>query len=156
MRDKVKDIGHRIYKDIWNYKEVIIIFLIYYIFMHVVFHAFCPLVITTGLPCAGCGMTRAVFFMLTGQFARSWRLNPMALPIILLVVYSFICRYVLGKKIKGVKTAIIVILTGMLIVYVYRMFTIFPNRPPYVYTGGSILERAIPHYKEILFKVLKI
>lgn len=156
MRRNLVMIYRRITADLWNYKEVIIIFLAYYIFVHAVFRAFCPLVLMTGLPCAGCGMTRAVFFMLTGQFYRSWLLNPMALPVILFAGYCMIFRYVFGKKVKGFKAGLIILCLGMLAAYAWRMYTVFPERPPYVYTSGSFLEGYIPHYRETLRRLLPI
>lgn len=151
---KIKNTGTRIWRDIRNFKEVILIFTVYYIVMHQVFHAFCPSVLLTGFPCAGCGMTRAVIFMLAGQFARSWRLNPMALPVIVFAAYCVIRRYFLGKKVRGFRTGLIILCLGMLTAYAYRMFTIFPNRPPYVYTAGNFLEMHIPFYRDILRNLL--
>ncbi|WMC93833.1 DUF2752 domain-containing protein [Kineothrix sp. MB12-C1] len=156
MKNRLEDIGRRIASDLWDYKVVILIFLAYYIFMHVVFHAFCPLVLTTGFPCAGCGMTRAIFFLLTGQFARSFRLSPMAFPVLSFLLYCGVYRYVLGRKIKGFYIGMIVLVAALLIVYVYRMYTIFPNRPPYVYTRGNFLESHIPYYREFLRRLLGI
>ncbi|MFR6365723.1 DUF2752 domain-containing protein [Gallintestinimicrobium sp.] len=37
------------------------------------FHAFCPSVFLFGLPCPGCGMTRAVFFLSQGSFRGECR-----------------------------------------------------------------------------------
>lgn len=146
----MKAAAMRLWKDIWQYKQAILLFLAYYIIVHALFHAFCPSVLITGFPCAGCGMTRAVIFMLTGQFARSWNVNPMALPFLLFVAYIVVFRYFLGKKVPGVKAIGGVLLTVMLIAYLYRMITVFPNRPPYVYTSGNLLERCVPFYGDIL------
>lgn len=156
VKENMKAVWGRIWKDIRKYKIAILIFAVYYVVEHMVFRAFCPLVLLTGLPCAGCGMTRAVFFLLTGQFARSWRLNPMALPIVLLVIYCVIERYFLGRKIKGLKILVSILCVCMLAVYFYRMCTIFPNRPPYVYTAGNYLERQYPFYRELLQRLLGI
>lgn len=35
---------------------------------------------TTGLPCPGCGMTRAFCAIGHGQFVRAWALHPFAFP----------------------------------------------------------------------------
>lgn len=156
MRLWILKAGRRFWSDVKAYKEVLIIFALYYIFMHVFFHAFCPLVLLTGLPCAGCGMTRAVFFMLTGQFARSFRLNPMALPVILFAVYCAVSRWLLGKKVKGFYAGILILCFAMLAAWIYRMATVFPNHAPYVYTEGSFLERTVPYYKEILRRLLGV
>lgn len=152
----MKAIGGRIWKDIRNYRIGIIVFAVYYVVMHLVFHAFCPSVMLTGFPCAGCGMTRAIFFLLTGQFERSWNLNPMALPVLLLVLYCVVVRYILGRKIKGVKVLVCILCICMIGTYIYRMCTVFPNRPPYVYTADNFLERRFPFYRDILHRLLGI
>ncbi len=40
----------------------------------------CPLAELAGVPCPGCGMTRAMRLLLAGDFAHSVRLHPLALP----------------------------------------------------------------------------
>ena len=152
----IRAVGMRLWKDFLSYKTGILIFAVYYAATHIMFHAFCPMVLFTGLPCAGCGMTRAIFFLLTGQFERSWRLNPMALPVLLFLAYCVVMRYFLGRKIKGTKIFCVILCICMLAVYAYRMHTIFPNRPPYVYTAGNFLEKYFPVYGEILRKLLGI
>lgn len=146
----------RIWTDLKENKAFLIAFGIYYLITHTLLHAFCPLVLVTGFPCAGCGMTRAVFTFLTGQFARSIQLNIMALPVILFGIYCFYMRYVRGRKIPYRNTLLLIIGIGLLAVYLWGMITIFPNRPPYTYTRGSLFEKIIPHYREILHLMLGI
>lgn len=152
----MKSVAMRLKKDFQDYKIGIFIFTVYYVVVHAVFRAFCPLVMLTGLPCAGCGMTRALFFFVAGQFLRSWRLNPMALPVLLFFVYGVITRYILGKRVKGFRVCVAIFCLCMLVIYVYRMCTVFPNQPPYVYTAGNFLEKSFPFYREILHKLLGI
>lgn len=74
----IKSIWKRIVLDIKNYYIAILLFAALNIVVRTVFHAFCPFLIITGFPCAGCGMTRAVICFLTGQFTRGMNLNPAA------------------------------------------------------------------------------
>lgn len=152
----IKAAAGRIRRDLRDYRTGILVFAVYYITVHVVFHAFCPVVLFTGLPCAGCGMTRAFLFLFTGQWERSWRMNPMAIFVLLFLFYCVVMRYVFGKKIKGLKSGTAVLCLCLLAVYGYRMTVLFPNRPPYVYTPGNFLEKTVPFYKEILRRVLGI
>ena len=69
----------RIRKDVGAYWGFAVVFVLYDIAAHAMFHAFCPSVFLFGLPCPGCGMTRAVFFFITGQFQRGMQMNPLGL-----------------------------------------------------------------------------
>ena len=41
----------------------------------------------------------------------------------------------------------------MLLFYVVRMVLYFPDRVPYVYTGGNVLEGRVPGYAELIEKL---
>ena len=43
--------------------------LAYGVVTHLLFDRFCPMLILTGFPCPGCGMTRALFLVLTGRLS---------------------------------------------------------------------------------------
>ena len=152
----IKAAVKRLEKDLWDYRVGILVFAVYYAVVHLVFHVFCPMVMFTGLPCAGCGMTRAVFFLLTGQLERSWRMHPMAAFVLLFLGYCMVMRYGLGRRIKGFKICVAVLCLCLFAVYVYRMSVLFPNRSPYVYTPGNFLEKRFPVYREILHRLLGI
>lgn len=143
----------RIIKDVVAYKWALFGILIYYVCVRLRFHAFCPMVIVTGFPCPGCGMTRAVFFMLTGQIHRSWNLNPLAIGWIFLAIWFIYRRYWCGKKVKEVKYIGLVLVTMMLFVYAYRMVHIFPSHAPMVYTRHNILSQTFDFYEELLRRI---
>lgn len=67
---KVQTILGRVWRDIKNFRAAILALILYNAVVRSVFRAFCPQLILTGFPCAGCGMTRAVLYILTGRFAR--------------------------------------------------------------------------------------
>lgn len=142
----------RIRSDLKEYRAVIAALGIYYILTRLVFHAFCPMVILTGLPCPGCGMTRAVGFLLTWQPDRSLIMHPLAGFWILLLFYFAIERYAMGKQPTKVFMALLTLLSVVtLLLYLYRMAVLFPDQPPMSYTGGSIMERLIPDYRRRIF-----
>ena len=127
----------RIRKDVGAYWGFAVVFVLYDIAAHAMFHAFCPSVFLFGLPCPGCGMTRAVFFFITGQFQKGMQMNPLGLLWILWAAYLVVMRYGFGKKAKGLMTAAGVIVVLMVAVYLYRMYCFFPGEPPISYTSGS-------------------
>ena len=76
MKKNVGVILKRIGRDIRQYNWAGAAFLIYYIVVKAVFHAFCPLLILTGLPCPGCRTPRVIINIFRGQFGRERHLNP--------------------------------------------------------------------------------
>ena len=123
MKKTVGVILKRIGRDIRQYKWAGAAFLIYYIVVKAVFHAFCPLLILTGLPCPGCGTTRALIYIFRGQFGRALQLNP---------------------------CAFLMVLFGVYFVYIYRMVTEFPGYPPMTFRRDNILNRIFPFYNDFL------
>lgn len=152
----VKKIGSRIYKDIKEYGFAGIVFLIYYLLVHLFRAAFCPLLQLTGIPCAGCGLTRAFLFLLTGQFQRAAYMHPMVFVIALFLLYCGYFRYIKGTRIKGFFMLLTALIIGMLIFYGVRMFLYFPDRVPYVYTDNNILSKRISGYGEWMHKLIQI
>lgn len=140
----------RIFHDIKNLWMVFIAVAVYAIFMNIVFHAFCPLVALSGFPCPGCGMTRAMFFLVTGRLGQAVWMNPMSVPVACLILYFLWNRYILGKKAKGIVPLTWIAAFLLVIVYVWRMCLLFPNRIPYVYTEYNALTKIFPFYEQIL------
>lgn len=140
----------RLWKDIKDYRWFIMGLLAYDLLVQLVFHEFCPMVIVTGLPCPGCGMTRAVFYFATGQFARGWEMNPLGILWLALILYFIVMRYFLGKKPKGVLQIGGVLAACMLLYYGYRMYRYFPGDAPICYTEGNLLERIFSEYQDFI------
>lgn len=131
----------RVWKDIKNFRAAIFIFLLYQIIARSVFHAFCPQLILTGFPCAGCGLTRAVLCILQGQFVRGLRLNPAAPLWICFLSWFFINRYVRGVYDKRTAVWLCLVCVVTFAIYVYRMRCCFPGEPPLVYYRNNILRK---------------
>lgn len=127
-----------------------VVFLIYYGIVNSVFDAFCPLLVTTGIPCAGCGLTRATIFLMQGQLEKAAHINPSIFMIILFGLYCAYFRYIRGSKIRGFGVGVTLLITAMLLIYGYRMYHYFPNRVPYVYHENNILARHILGYSDLI------
>lgn len=140
----------RLRKDIKKYRMVIVAFVLYDALVQLRFHAFCPLVIFTGLPCPGCGMTRSVLYFAAGRLEEAWAMNPLGILWLAFAVYFVVMRYLLGKPAKGALQLGGVLAGGTLIFYLYRMYRYFPGEAPIGYTGGNLLERAFPGYREFM------
>jgi len=90
----------------------------------------CPIRALFGIPCPGCGLTRAVILCLHGDWATSLHAHPLA-PIVLVqaVVLSFVWFIVRAepmhlvrlKRVAKVSSRLDTV--GLLIVWVYRVST---------------------------------
>jgi hypothetical protein len=58
----------------------------------------CPILHTTGIPCPGCGLSRAVMLLLRGDLKGSLRYHAFA-PILLLTIVAMILAIVLPRSI---------------------------------------------------------
>ena len=72
-------------QDLWNIRIAILVFAIYFVIGRKFLYSLCPMVIMTGFPCPGCGLTRAMFMVLRGDFAGAWKMHPFIYGVIILV-----------------------------------------------------------------------
>lgn len=152
LRESVK----RLFADIRQYGPAGIVFLVYYVLVHFFRTAFCPMISVTGLPCAGCGLTRAFLYLLKGQIGRAAGIHPMCFPIIAFLIYCGYFRYVKGTKIKGFSFLFALLVAVMLIFYGVRMYLYFPDRVPYVYTSDNLLAARIPGYQKFINQLIQM
>ncbi len=150
----MKQIRIRIWKDIKKYRWPILGFLIYYGISHYFWGAYCPMLLITGIPCPGCGMSRAIFFVFTMQFSRAWAMNPIAFLWAPFLLLFFIVRYVLGKRVKKMQGLLIAILFATILYYCYRMLFVFPASPPMVYRYNNLLHLISLEYDKIINAIL--
>lgn len=106
-----------------------------------IFYSSCPFVMITGFPCPGCGLSRAGFSILRGEFLQAWYLHPFIYGIGLLTAVFVIRRYILHKETGSLKKWLIFLLAGMFVFYIYRMIRYFPGEPPMSYYPGNLLSR---------------
>ena len=92
----------------------------------------CPFEFVTGIPCPGCGMTRAFLALLRGDFALSWTMHPMLIPALAVMIYLIVVRVRTGKldwSKNWVYWPVIVACVAMLIVWVLRLTLGWQNGP---------------------------
>lgn len=105
-------------------------------------HGVCPSRELLGLPCPGCGLTRSLLLILRGRFGESWELQPFGYAWLALAAVFAADRYVLETRQRLWKGMLAVICVGMVILYIYRMVTLFPHTEPMTYYEGNLLRRA--------------
>ena len=67
-----KEIKERIQKDLKQYKKAVILTGT----MQILFQTVCPMRILFGIPCPGCGLTHAGWYVITFQWKKAWQWNP--------------------------------------------------------------------------------
>jgi len=111
----------------------------YIIFMEYFFHAVCLSRVLVGLPCPGCGLTRAGVLFLQGRFAESFRMHPLFLMVpagILLGLYE---RYLSTRPRHYFTAYLVVTLVLLILLYIVRMKLCFPHTAPMNYDPDNVL-----------------
>lgn len=135
--------GFRLFlKDIKSAKWAVILLTAYFVFLKIFFHSLCPVVLVTGFPCPGCGLTRAGFRILHLDFYGAFKIHPFVYGVIVLAVIFAVERYVIQTK----KMTVTIwfgcfMIAGMVAFYIYRMVFYFPNVPPMTYYRHNLLAR---------------
>lgn len=79
-----------------------------------------------GIPCPSCGMTRAMFAFLNGDFKASLQYNPMLLSLpVLIIMFLFEDKLFHGKfRTISIITLVIIVL-GFLVNYIFKLILFF-------------------------------
>lgn len=126
-------------KDVSDWYIGILAVLTYIFVTKLVFGNICLMVITTGLPCPGCGLTRAAISVLTFRWSDAWNYNCVIFLIVLLIIYWFACRYLFQCRCRGFVAGLVIIALCLIALYIYRMIHYYPEVPPMVYNENNIL-----------------
>lgn len=99
-----------------------------YMFVMVKLEIYCPIRYITGVPCPGCGMSRALGCLLRGDLAGYFRCNPALLPCVATIIVLINRETILLEK-WSMRVKDFIIAFGFIftiIVYLVRMafFTI--------------------------------
>ena len=89
----------RMKKDWDNYKVGVLAAVAYLLLATVILGEACPTMIFFKMPCPGCGLTRAFFYLVTFRWKQAWHMNPVIFPFVLFAFWCIYFRYIRGKKI---------------------------------------------------------
>ena len=83
----------------------------------------CPFKSHFGIDCPGCGLQRSVLALLKGNFIDSFKLYPATMPLIFIVVFTFIhlkVDFKFGAQL--IKITFVAIAVIILINYIYKIY----------------------------------
>lgn len=101
-----------------------------------------------GVPCPGCGLTRAWISFIKGNISEAFYWHPLFLMMPVLVI--LILLYFKGSFIKYKRYILLSIVTivGLYFtIYIVRMIILFPSVEPLDYNSQSFINRSIYYYK---------
>lgn len=93
----------------------------------------------TGIPCPGCGMTRAFLELCRGNFMDSLIFHPLLLLVLILGLLSFISIWSMALRnfLRNNRFWTVIIVVFVL-TYLVRMFLFFPDIPPMDFEKKSL------------------
>ena len=128
---------------VWRYVCAVAVFCLYCLAADYFFGNACPQMALVGLPCPGCGLTRAGVLFFMGRFAESFKMNPMFAPVAAFALCLLVCTLVRPTKTKYFYAPGVVLIAVLFAVYVYRMKYLFPNQFPMTANKDSVLFKII-------------
>lgn len=132
-----------IISDLKKYWKPLVFTALYFVFAKLLFNQICPSKIFFGLPCPGCGMSRALFLFFTFHPIKAFFMHPLFVFVILLVVVFVVMRYFLFVSVSKLKMPVVVLMISAIILFVIRIILYFPDVEPVVLYKNSILEQLI-------------
>ena len=140
LRQRLKTGKEIFINDMKHAKWAVLFVFAYFVLFRKIFAPICPVVFITGLPCPGCGMTRAVLCLMHLDFAGAWQMHPFVYVLLVFLIYFGVRRYIGGildtEKIWEIAAVIGIF---MILFYIWRMLRYFPGDPPMSYYYGNVL-----------------
>ena len=147
------DISLKLVKqDIEKIKPIIIVLGVYLLVRRFL-HNMCPFVLLTGYPCPLCGMTRAFFALFRGDLSTAWQLHAFSVLLVIALILLGIRRYIFHKKIKRKKLLLLILCSGLLVYYIYRIVFCFDGIPPMSYYRDNLLHRVAEAVMHLISQV---
>ncbi|MBU1020424.1 MAG: DUF2752 domain-containing protein [Firmicutes bacterium] len=135
MKANLKYLSLAPIKIINRYKYLILFFILYFAYFFV-FHngeTNCLIKRTIGIPCPGCGMTRAALYLISFDFKNAFIFHPLIYVMPFLVIIFLYQDTRLLQSLAHAKVFFGIIVLMFLVVYIIRMILYFPNTEPMDY-----------------------
>lgn len=136
----------RMFGDVCGLLPGIILCGVWFLIMDILFGKICAARILFGIPCPGCGLTRAAVLLVKGHFLESFRMHPLLPAVIIGVGYYLFLTYFTDRSLPYAKIWISAGVILFLAVYFIRIKLYFPSVEPMNYDPGNYFQRLIHIY----------
>jgi len=130
-------------KEMGRFWILCLILGVYFLFAFFLTGSPCVFRVFTGIPCPGCGLTRAGMALLRLDFHLAFFYHPIIFLIVPASLFIIIQSVIRKKPITRFIPFLFAIGVCLYIVYILRMICFFPRIEPMVYDYSSILGRII-------------
>ncbi|MGM9971998.1 MAG: DUF2752 domain-containing protein [Anaeroplasmataceae bacterium] len=116
----------------------LVILLVYIITTHLLFETSCPIKLITGLPCPGCGMTRAFISLLKLDIIKAFNYHALFIIVpFIIFIFIFQERPIINKLFnsKILWSVVIALFIGY---FIYRIIYVRPDVPMDFYKDSLI------------------
>lgn len=137
-------IAEKLKRTIQNARKawwVLLFIVAYMVFAWVFLGTNCFFASTVGIPCPGCGGTRAVAALFQGDLSQSLHYHPLLIPSVLFFIAYTVVSFTREQKPPYLERVLIIYGIILLGVYAVRMILMFPDEPPMVINEQAILMR---------------
>ena len=125
-------------QDIRQYSAAVILCALFLLLLELLLGKTCLLRILLGIPCPGCGLSRAALLLFSGHPTESIALHPFLLPLLFVLLLWIWEHYILDRPPRLFAISICLCFGGMFIFYLYRMKHCFPLVPPMTYDSENL------------------
>ena len=127
-------------KSAWR---LFIVIIVYSVLASIFLGTSCLMASTLGLPCPGCGATRAFLLLFSADIALSLHFHPLLIPAILCFGAYFIAWLTYEHIPRPMERMLVIFAIVMVVFYFLRMILYFPRETPMVFNYDAILPRIV-------------
>ena len=129
----------RFLQDLKQYYKGLVLCALFLFFLEAVLGKTCLFRILFGMPCPGCGLSRAASLLTQGRLEESLTVHPFLIPLLFVLVLWAWERYGRNRSPRLSAAAALLCFTGMVLFYAWRITRYFPQTPPMVYEPDNLL-----------------
>lgn len=139
----MKELKEKLKADIKQYGKAVLAVGIALAVLLLITGEVCPIRRLWGIPCPGCGISRAGMLLLEGKLKEAFRMHAFVYAIPVLLAGGFTERYFFDSRCSFIKKAFYITAGLAILYYGYRMIVYFPNQEPMIFYNDSVLGKLL-------------